>query len=273
MTESFAVPFEVVEGLILIDATIDNQQGSFIFDTGSSEIFINEKQSEGDVQFYTAEGTFWAKEYQFNSFKIGELQINRVNALKMDLSHVSDQILREVKGIIGWSVLGDNTIIIDYENNKLIISPHRHYLQADDIKEKHLLKMDMATILDDLPIIDVQLKNQKLQFAFDTGAPLNIIDHKLANSIKSSILYIDDMYLERGTKIENSLFRSEDLERFSDQIKGQKLDGILSVNSLNADKVIIDRRTSRIFVIWDREKSNTNNVAALESNQSKEIAH
>lgn len=253
------VPFELVEGMILVSAKYDGQLGNFVFDTGSSQIFLHQLDFDKSkkVKLYTAAGTVWASQADISSVELGRVHIKDVAAIGMDLTQISKDTNRDIKGVIGWSILGDRSITIDYKNKNIHIGAVKDMSQLV-IGDYHILKLDMTRVMDDLPIIDIAIRGESYSFAFDTGAPINVIDNKVASALfnkkgKTNRLFVDDIVLNDMLRIENSLLRSVDLSDFNISEANKKLDGILSVNNLGAEIVLIDKETNRIFIFWNKE--------------------
>jgi hypothetical protein len=257
------VPFEVVEGMIIISAHMNGSEGAFIFDTGSSQLLVHQDKHEINkrIELATADGTAWAEEVIIDHMKIGRVALSKVVGLQMDLSQVSRDVNKKINGVIGWNMLGNASIAIDYQK-KAIIFGTLSQANFTEMSQCHVLKMDMKTMLQDLPMVQVKMGDQTFNFAFDTGAPLNVINTKSAQKLRKDLkkvnqVYFDDIRLSDILKVENCLFRTEDLQALQTIDSNQAIDGILSVNSLNAELVILDRKNDRIFIFWKKDKLNS----------------
>lgn len=262
------IGFNIVEGMIIINANIDGVDGDFIFDTGSSALFVHEdSQNAKELELSTVEGTMWASQTKIERFELAEIVLHNIPAIGIDLNSIGQQVGHSIAGIIGWSLFGTNAITIDYKHQKLIIGDRTNKKDLIDTRQYHILKMKMLTVKDDLPIVEVNVRDQALTFAFDTGAPLNIIDSKKTPNPTITFgamnsVFEDVLFLNGKIRIENSLFRVENLSFLNEDELDNKLDGILSVNSLNAEKIILDRANQRIFIFWEKGEFNQK-VAAL----------
>jgi hypothetical protein len=262
------IRFSLVEGMIIINANINGVAGDFIFDTGSAAIFVHEDSpADKDLELSTVEGSLWASKKNIDRLELAEIVVYNIPALGIDLSRLGQEIGQPIAGIIGWSFFGSNAITIDYKNEILIIGDQFRKSGIVDTKQYHILKMKMETAKDDLPIVKVNVRDQALTFAFDTGAPLNIIDRKKTTNTDAHIgemnaVFEDVIFLNGSIRIENSLFRVENLTSLNNGEGDNTLDGILSVNSLNAEKIVLDRDNQRIFIFWDKSELNKK-VASL----------
>ncbi len=246
---SMEIDFELVEGRMLISGSLSGQKGVFIFDTGSSGIIVNsEKISEVDGMMRTLSGEQAAQLRDVERLDIaGYLLHNLKSVIHMDLSTLVSDVNVPVLGIVGWAVFDENQpIFIDYHNSKLVIG--KPELSTELIGYNHVIRLDMVEIDDDLPTVQIEVNDEKLTFAFDTGAPLHVMSSDSKQATKDRLFH-ENLKLNKYITVQESLFRLEDLKDFN------KLDGILSVNSLNTDYVIIDRKGKRIFLFW--KKKNT----------------
>ena len=117
----------------------------------------------------------------------------------------------------------------------------------------------MLTMLNDLPVIKIKGKKGTHLFGFDTGAPISVIDKNrvgriFGKDIKANMKDIiqSDFSLADHITLSECQFRVENLSSLNDAIIPYQMDGILSVHSLNADKVIIDKENQKIYVLWEK---------------------
>ncbi len=244
------ISFELVEGMILVKGEVNGKIGEFIFDTGSSGLAIHsiEKNLKDGTVISTVDGISMAANTSIDKVSIDGFILSEIqSAINIDLSKVSRDTGRDIIGVIGWSLLTESLITIDYEQQRIIIGKSRGHCVVD-YNQHHILKLNMRSIRDDLPTVEVYFRNQKLTFAFDTGAPLNIIDKDFVELgfANANSAFNDQIILDKNIHVRDNLFRVQDLEHFNE------IDGILSVSGLNANKVIIDRGNSRIFVFWKK---------------------
>lgn len=251
----------MIEGMILIDASVDGLQGQFIFDTGSSALFVNvPDRNKKHIELSTVEGTISGTLIRVAKLEIEDIVLKDVPAVGIDLTKISNELGRNISGILGWTFFGSNAITIDYKSQKIYVGDAFASQTNQASGQYHILKMKMETASDNLPIVEVNIRDRKMTFAFDTGAPLNIIDINKAvdreqNTAQLNTVFEDVIFLNGRVRIENSLFRVENLSILNEGMSSSSLDGILSVHSLNAEKVIIDQSNSRIFIFWEKNSS------------------
>lgn len=248
--EGRTIAFDLVEGMILVDGSIQGKTGSLIFDTGSSGLIIHRTDLETleEAKVNTVAGEISVGVVPVSSFSISGLSIEHVKtAMTMDLSHLSNDINRDIIGIFGWSLLSNAVITIDYELQQIIVGKPTQ-MDIDFNSSHHILKLNMQSVNDDLPTVEVLFRNKKMVFAFDTGAPLNVIDsdHVLLDGLTENQAFSDGLNFDKNIRVEDNLFKVKDLKHFN------HIDGILSVSGLNANKVIIDKKNDRIFIFWKK---------------------
>ncbi len=243
------IDFDLVDGRMLISGSVGNERGVYIFDTGSSGIILNTKKiSKVDGVMNTLNGDEVAQLRDVEQLDIsGYALYNLESVIHMDLSSFVSDVSMPVLGIVGWAVFDeDQPIFIDYPNSKIIIG--KPELSTELIGYNHVIRLEMVEIEDDLPTVQIEVNNKKLTFAFDTGAPLHVMSTDSNESMKERLFH-ENLKLNKYITVEESLFRLENLQDFNE------IDGILSVNSLNTDYVIIDRSGNRIFLFWKKDQS------------------
>ncbi len=241
--------FDLVDGRMLISGSVEGQEGVYIFDTGSSGIILNAQNIDGDdVVLSTIYGDRVAELRDIKKLDIAGYYLkNLKSVLHMNLSELVTDVDQSILGVIGWSVFDqDQPIFIDYIKGKIIIG--KPELSTNIIGHNHVIRLDLTELGDDLPTVQIEVNNEKLTFAFDTGSPLHVMSLYKAPPVKGQ-LFQENLKFNQYITVKKSLFRSENLTAFNE------IDGILSVNSLNTDYVLIDRRGKRIFLFWKKDQT------------------
>lgn len=171
--DNLIIPFELLRGMIVLNAEIDEQVGQFILDTGAPMIVINDQPAAGawqgaSFQQAVAVGYTRVKEFAW----AGDEQ-HALEALVVDISHLETAIQRPLEGMIGYNALNQYELFFDYERQSIMrCSPRKNILHQS---AKPLISLPIE-FFDHLPVITVQIGNKKLRFGLDTGACANLID-------------------------------------------------------------------------------------------------
>ena len=106
----------------------------------------------------------------------------------------------------------------------------------------------------------VKVQGIDLKLGFDTGANTNVLDIRYRDEFfkknyqanPTDMYYLLDIAL-RNVRVDNAPFLFMDMSSINSS-PVRLLDGILSVSSLNADKVFFDTKKSRIHLFWSKNK-------------------
>ena len=244
------VPFELINGLIIIEAEINGELGNYILDSGSNGILLNNYVSKSDVSYQTLSGVVEGSETKISSLKLGDFESNKLLGFSTDLSDLELYLEKNLAGILGCAIFNPSSLEFDFTERRLIIS---------DKKIDYKLVEGMASInyevVDDLPIGEVFIGGVKKSFIIDTGASSHFMDLGLilelgTQSVKTGISKniltasgesnISDEYLITNSSDDPSgnSFKaySKDFTALSKEL-GQNIHGLISLSKLS-DKVI-----------------------------------
>lgn len=169
------MPFELINGMILLEAEVNNQKGTFILDTGAPTLVLNQPVRKGDrtATARSCSGTLNVGTSSVRHFQWGNQKKYEVEALALDLTHLEAATGRKIKGLIGFLLLKDREILIDYEKQRLLLfQPGANPLHRS-LAPSHTTAMAVA---DHLPVLELKFGDKMLRFGLDTGSESNLID-------------------------------------------------------------------------------------------------
>ena len=246
--ERLEIDFTLVEGRILINGHLGGHDGVFIFDTGTPEIIINDNEIDSNSNNYlsSVQGDHSVAIKAVDLVRVADYTLPRGSLLiHMDLSEMLGDIDQRVLGIIGWSTFdADQPIFINYRDSKIIVG--KPEFTPEMVEDNHVIRLNLTEVGDELPTVEIEINQEILTFAFDTGAPLHAIGPQKPNQSRGDILQ-ESIKLEGLITIAENQFRVEDMQDFDE------FDGILSVNALNTNYVVIDRSSQRVYLFWDKQ--------------------
>jgi len=244
------VPFELINGLIVIEAEINGEVGNYILDSGSNGILLNSKTESSEVSYQTLSGVAEGSETKINSLKLGNFESNELLGFSTDLSNLEIYIDKSLAGILGCAVFTPSSLEFNFTKERLVIS--------DKKIEGNLLEGMSSinyTLVDDLPIGELIIDGKKRSFIIDTGASSHFIDSKLTarlgsktmkTGITKNVLTVSG---ELSVSEEYTIFNlgygkvkstinafSKDFSILSEEL-GQSIHGLISLSKLS-DKVI-----------------------------------
>jgi len=176
-----AIPFELVNGLIIVEAEINGTLGNYIVDSGSNGILLNAKSDRSEVSYQTLTSTLEGSETVIELVKVGDFEMRELLAFSTDLSNIETYLDKQINGILGCSIFTPNSLGFDFGNSEMIIS------ESGDEK----IKVDELTslsyeMIEDLPMIDIKIGGEVHTFILDSGASSHFIDKKVLDAISSS---------------------------------------------------------------------------------------
>lgn len=249
-----SIPFEISNGLILIKAQVnDNQQGTFIFDTGSSDVLINgTAKSSGALVFESLNGELSTQKVQLESLALGEYKKVGIAAYLTDLSGIESYVEEKIYGILSGAYFSPNEVFIDLKNKTIQISPSFDFKEYSEIYHYRLREEN------NIIVVDVPFKGKNLKFGLDSGASSHIIsreyidEHDLEYDIVETLDLINHTGSVETThriRTDNIIpnitsgntFIIKDLGKFN-TMTSSRLDGLLSVTSLMVDFVYINKK-------------------------------
>lgn len=242
-----SVSFELVDGLIVVEASVQGQKGNFILDTGAPVVVLNQEVEKQEFELWTPQGDSPGKDITVDDFRFGTISKRSLDAWALDLSYLETKMNRQITGIVGNQIWDDHQLIIDYKN-KLIT----FHLKGDDVAittdQYHIASLPWKVHNDHLRVIQLEINGRYRQMAFDTGAGISVLDDDIEDSDRA----FGEARLDNIT-IEQLPFTQSDLSILNDNQTPSSIDGILSASSLEADIVVLDFSNNRLHLCWDRD--------------------
>jgi predicted aspartyl protease len=176
-TPEAEVPFELIRNEIVVAVRI-NGQGPLrvLLDTGTSPSAIDRAAAIKLGLTLTAPGvgsgagpeTIDVHETSFERLELGGLKAERVAALAVDLSGLATQLKQPVVGVLGYSLLRDRIVQIDYPRGHVRFFDSS--VATSDVPGK-VVTLPFRLGKEDAPLLDgVTIKGRSLTALLDTGS-------------------------------------------------------------------------------------------------------
>lgn len=272
------IPFKLVDHLIVVQAEISNKKGSFIIDTGSETLILNQvhfsnlhsfqkKNQAGSGIMHNVENSY---EKHIKEFKLQTFNLENKNSDVIDLSHIEKSKKIKLLGVIGYSILKDYEIFIDMHLNQITLS------KVDAFGDKLDKQVYLETIVDSL---DFNLKNHtivvngtinavKVRLGIDTAAEFNQINKSInkkvlkyfipkkrlrltgINKRKIEVLAgkLHRVKLSKATYFGPMMTVLTNLSKMNDAF-GTNLDGILGYEFFAQKRTIINYQKEKLYFI------------------------
>ncbi|MEM1323726.1 MAG: aspartyl protease family protein [Bacteroidota bacterium] len=259
--KDISVPFQLHNGLIILQAEIDGQPGNFILDTGADAIIINGMPQAASELLETLNGEVKAATTQLNHLKVGAFIRYDVAAQVTSLSQLEHQLGIDLYGIIGGKFFLPSVLVMDFSTGVLTISTAS--IKAIDTEHMDRLAFRMVN---NIPIVQVEIETRSYQFALDSGASIHLIDPKfvqqfhnfrplgsqskvmtLDRSGASEKRYILDHFALGEVSFMAQQFLSYSLETVNESLD-QPLAGIISLSQLNCHRVVFDLKNQMLYL-------------------------
>jgi hypothetical protein len=256
------IPFELVNGLTVIQAEIDGVRGSYLLDTGSDGIILDgEVARDSDRAIVSLGGSTPSNTQALNELKVGEFSQSNLEAQILSLQHIKDHLGIELKGIIGGYLFHPKVVIVDFKNS--IITLEDKVDKSDKLKYQHKVHINTDY---QIPIAKIQIEGKWYKFALDSGSSIHFVDPNILKELED-ISTIDEATkmtcLANNTSAHVNKVRIKSFNfggiSFNDQICLPKsfedinastdiqLDGILSLSKLVRETVVIDYTRSKLY--------------------------
>ncbi|MDY0929693.1 aspartyl protease family protein [Chryseobacterium sp. CFBP8996] len=184
------IPFEYIDGKIIIDVDIKNKKHNFIFDTGALTIIsselkgsLNEKKSNLVFNAIDANNAKSKMElFSTNDLKLAELKFTNINFSFADISWMDSRACKKISGIFGANMMNNKVWRIDFKTKTIIIS--------DKVIESSARSVSISFSEENfthVPTINVNIRKQNFNVVFDTGSGSGFtLDSKSYQLVKDS---------------------------------------------------------------------------------------
>ncbi len=263
---SIQIPLELVNGIPLVEAKLNQILGKYILDTGAPMLLINQIPMQNlDIQAQGINGTFKGGAVKVTDFEWHTQRQKQMIAVAADLTHIERAIKRPIAGIIGYDLLKNSELLLDYAGGQLaLLDPRKNELH----RTASPLLVVPFTMQEHLPVIEVQVEGRTLRLVLDTGAGINLLDEACAQQFSATTLYCLGQEqlqgispnVEQGTSVrvagamigQQSLpemkFLLSNLTQFNTKI-GVPVDGLLGYSFFKQVKCSIHYSEQK-FYIW-----------------------
>lgn len=262
-------PFDLVNGMILVRASVNGALGNFILDTGAPGMVINSKET-GKKSDYIATGVggeLEIGETTIRDFKWGIIEKDKVEAFTIDLSHFEKAVGRPLTGLIGHEILQQYEVYFDYPNS--VIKMYDMDTAKKMRKDKTPSVVVPFYMNGHLPVIAIKVGNKKAFLGIDSGAEANLLDDEYYEMLEKN--YLTDHAVETvigldkkeqeaalATVSSSSIKRAQmpdmeflflDLDGLNEQFDN-RLDGLLGFPFFQQHAISINYNNRKIYV-WN----------------------
>lgn len=261
-------------GLIIIEACINNSTGNFVLDTGAEGLVLNSKYYTGTIdesrKFYgiAGRGTGLGVTRK-NKLLVEALEFRNITADVVNLSSIEDRKSIKISGLIGYNLLKDFEIMINYRERFLYLSALDKYGNISGYSPFQKDKVDSLDFVmgNFIPVIEVEVNGVKKRFGLDSGAEVNLLDLKRSKDVRSEFAPIRTIRITGSDNKETEVIAGRMkkvvlLEKYKcapmatvlvnmenlDKIYNTRLDGILGYEFLGPWRISINYKKQRLYL-------------------------
>lgn len=258
-SNSVIVPFKSLGGLIILTATVDGVEGNFILDTGANGLVLNNQYFEADRLLADRKGIGLAGaaedlgEVHLDSIQIDAIHFDGVIAQTIDLRKLENRKKTRILGLIGYRLLKDFEIMLDYRRDIITFSSvdNRGNILTVLPHTQHKVDTISFAMGNHIPIIEVQINGRTKRMGVDTGAEYNLYNIQRSKPIMKNFKILKTIEIANAGEqtiqaLAGKLFRVVLLDRYRcagmstvlinfrhlNAIYGTSLDGILGYEFL-----------------------------------------
>lgn len=187
------IPFKRIDHLIVVEAALLNQKGDFIIDTGSESLLLNQvhfpSKYNHSIRTKDASGVLDGienvKQRTLDEFLLHDFVLTNTTSDIIDLSHIEKSKKMHLLGIIGYSILKEYEVFIDFHLNQITLS------KVDRFGNKRDPKVYSEKITDSIPFklkghtitLSTIINEETLTFGLDSASELNQINKSVSKKV------------------------------------------------------------------------------------------
>ena len=272
-------PFRLAGRLIIVQAEIDGKKGNFILDTGAEKLVLNERHF----------GKGWREEKSGKMGVLGNVEkehscllinlawqgmsFKKIKADVIDLGHIEEQKNFPILGLIGYEILKDCELLIDFQQRQVILT------RTNEAGDRFDNLAIMEPPVDSLPfslaqhiaVLNGNIDGHDVAFGLDSGAEYNLLNRKVGREVLKNFEAIQHAVVhDAGGRASTELLAGK-LYRLSIQnlscpgmptvlmnmenlnrVLQSRLDGVLGVEFLAGRRTIINYKKKKLYFLeWE----------------------
>ncbi len=270
------VPFQVVDHLIFVQARVFGKKGNFIIDTGSEKLLLNSvhfKLHKNDITSTASSVSGILDDIgnkAIDSLMIAGFSVMDRNADVLDLSHIEKGKNIQLLGVIGYEILKEYEVFIDFYLKQITLSKinkNGNRLDTRTFLETIRDSVDF-TLKKHTIVLDCYVNHVPLKFGLDTGAEINMIHRSIPQEALKNFRIIRRLKLtgiknRKKEVLAGKLYKVKLNDRIycgvmrtiltnlngMQSVYGTKLDGVLGYEFIAMKRLIINYRKQKIYFV------------------------
>lgn len=262
-------PFKKIRGLIFVEVKINGEDAYFILDSGAPVVVLNThyfSNGTDDGNAKGVSGSLQRQQIQIDSFRWGNIKLENTQLMGLDLSHLEEELNHPFRGLIGYDLLKDFELLINYEKEELLLFQegqtvyHQEKTPTAELSFRYQLH---------IPVLEADIGGTLYQLGLDTGAEQNLISQPAFKQLPDTAFEMLEKTELRGadknvTEVqqftiheskfdghlyEDMAFVSADISHLTDGY-GLKIQGLVGFPFLSQQLCSIDFADQKIY-FWE----------------------
>lgn len=281
------IPIRFCGNLIVIQATVNNKQGNYIIDTGTSHILLNKRYFSGkpsDQYFVGITGDLQEMHVAESSLQVGDLQWKNVHSQIVSMDLIENKTGIVIHGLIGSSIFRKFAVYFDYQKEQIEVIKVSRKTGDPDLKKGFTNESIALRYKGGTPTIPIVLNGCSLRVILDTGAEVNLMDLTSSKHVISDIshsyyrniggfgedvknrIVIPIPNLQVGTRyIEDTNWTViGSWEELNYNLSGPNIQGILGYELFAKMRVCINFRNKEVYLSPHELKENPQEIAGTD---------
>ncbi len=265
------VDFGISKRLMLTEAQVDGKKGLFLFDTGASHLTLNQRHfpEKKIIENIGQTSNILQSETATNATKVAQFSWGGISRSSLlcpvtDLSDLEKHLGYPILGLIGYEIIRDYEVEVDYVNQLIILASGDKRSAFQDDPPTYSLDFSLCG---HMPVIEASVgTNRSIYLGLDSGASVNVLDKSWKPHVEDVALRKDKIRFTgaaAGVKeADYMMFREITLDN---QVKlnpvglvltdfnvptGRcfRVDGLIGIDAFSCKRVVIDYRNFKLHV-------------------------
>lgn len=200
--DTVQIPFQMMNGLIYVPATLNNQKGYFMFDSGAPVLILRKKYISEDhirkdvsVDFTGMGGMMqdvqWATA---NTLDWGGIQLRDLDAPVAPMVDMELENGVPVFGLMGYGLLKGYQLTFDYDKQLLLLEKVDELgnLTGASFTKGEVISTSTMRMKRHIPIIDLMVEDRVYPMGIDCGANANVLKVETAEALDKHMDYEEE---------------------------------------------------------------------------------
>lgn len=181
------VPFRLINNMVIVEAQINGQTGSFILDTGFPQSVVNPNQVEDlkPVPNQSSVSIFNGVPVSVEQFEWAGMERQNMHAVAMNISHLESTAKQKIMGIIGSELLRKSEVMFDFRNQVVLLYDSKDSWLHEQHRPQFTLPFDVVS---GLPVVRAEFGGQTYQLGLDIGGRYNLMRENLLPELPSGLV-------------------------------------------------------------------------------------